>query len=95
MYEQAEDPTPTRQRPDPPPLLGRDTGGDELLQLTSVSDHSEGPISGIRDLSRKIDDPLKNHGQGQLGRERQAGFQEYVLPILPAAHRCESTPCLP
>jgi hypothetical protein len=57
--QRAQDAAAVRGGADRFTLLGGDAGGDELHEIAVRADDAKGPVPGVGDLDRKLDDALE------------------------------------
>lgn len=57
-------------------LLPRDTHRQELREPGSLTDHSQGPVLGIDQDDRGLDDPTQHLGQVEPSAHRHDGLQQ-------------------
>ena len=75
--QDAEDPAAARQVADRRMRLGVDARGDEALELRARRiDDAERRVAGPGQLGSRLDQPLEQRLERQLGAERDAGFDE-------------------
>ncbi len=89
--ELAKETGSTRQGTDGGTLCLRHAGGDEVVELCSVSrEHAKGPVARSRQLNGEIDDALQECRQRKLGGKRQARVQQPFCPAPDHVHAWRS-----
>src|SRR6266704_609070 len=84
--QDAEDPLADWQGSDRKPFLGRDARGNEIQEPAVRTDHTQGPVSRVRQLDRQLDDPLQDDLNRQVRRKDEHRIEQLVVPIRSGFH---------
>ena len=75
--QDAEDPAAARQVADRGVRLGVDSGGDEALERRAAPvDHAQRRVARAGQLGGRLDEPLQQRVERELGRQGDAGLDQ-------------------